>query len=127
MFWARKMSEKRKDRRVREQALFKITLISKDTTETHPKIIQHTTEDISLTGAKIHTNAFLPVGSFLKIDLSLTDPPRMISAYAKVRWAKSVYADELFELGIEFVDTSINIIKSLKEHFDKRTAKESSE
>ena len=121
------MSEKRKDRRVREQALFKITLISKDTTETHPKIIQHTTEDISLTGAKIHTNAFLPVGSFLKIDLSLKEPPQMISAYARVRWAKSVYADELFELGIEFVDTSINIIKALKEHFDKTAGKESSE
>lgn len=121
------MSEKRRERRVREQALFKITLISKDTAETHPKIIHHATEDISLTGAKIHTNAFLPVGSFLKIDLSLTDPPRMISAYAKVRWAKSVYADELFELGIEFVDTSINIIKSLKEHFDKTAGKESSE
>jgi hypothetical protein len=51
----------------------------------------------------------------------------MISAYAKVRWVKSVYADELFELGIEFVDTSINIIKSLKEHFDKTAGKESSE
>ncbi len=121
------MSEKRRERRVREQALFTITLISKDIAETPPKIIHHTTEDISLTGAKIHTNAFLPVGSFLKIDLSLTGPPRMISAYAKVRWAKSVYADELFELGIEFVDTSINIIKALKEHFDKRAWKESSE
>lgn len=121
------MSEKRRERRVREQALFTITLISKDTAETHPKIIHHKTEDISLTGAKIHTNAFLPVGSFLKIDLSLTDPPRMISAYAKVRWAKSVYADELFELGIEFVDTSINIIKALKEHFDKTAKKEPSE
>jgi hypothetical protein len=121
------MSEKRRERRVREQALFTITLISKDTTEAHPKIIHHTTEDISLTGARIHTNAFLPVGSFLKIDLSLMDPPRMISAYAKVRWAKSVYADELFELGIEFVDTSINIIKALKEHFDKTARKESSE
>lgn len=121
------MSEKRRERRVREQALFTITLISKDTAETHPKIIHHTTEDISLTGSRIHTNAFLPVGSFLKIDLSLTDPPRMISAYAEVRWAKSVYADELFELGIEFVDTSINIIKALKEHFDKTAGKESSE
>jgi len=121
------MSEKRRDRRVREQALFTITLISKDTAGTHPKIIHHTTEDISLTGAKIHTNAFLPVGSFLKIDLSLTEPPRMISAYAKVRWVKSIYADESFELGIEFVDTSINIIKSLKEHFDKSAGKESSE
>lgn len=121
------MSEKRRDRRVKEQALFTITLISKDTDEARPKIIHHTTEDISLTGAKIHTNVFLPVGSFLKIDLSLTEPPRMISAYAKVRWVKSVYADELFELGIEFVDTSINIIKSLKQHFDKMAGKEPSE
>ena len=121
------MSEKRRERRVREQALFTITLISKDTTETHPKIIHHTTEDISLTGARIHTPAFLPVGSFIKIDLSLKDPPRMISAYAKVRWAKSVYADELFELGLEFVDTSVNIIKALKEHVDKTVEEESSE
>lgn len=119
------MSEKRREKRVREQALFKITLISKDTAETHPKIIHHTTKDISLIGAKIHTNTFLPVGSFLKIDLSLTEPPQMVSAYAKVRWVKSVYADELFELGIEFMDTSINIIKSLKEHFEKAAMEES--
>jgi hypothetical protein len=117
------MSEKRRERRVREQALFTITLISKDAAEDYPKVIHHSTEDISLTGAKIHTNSFLPVGSFLKIDLSLTEPPRMISAYAKVRWVKSVYADELFELGIEFVDTSINIIKALKEHFDRTVRK----
>ncbi|NIM59349.1 MAG: hypothetical protein GTO16_10465 [Candidatus Aminicenantes bacterium] len=121
------MSEKRRERRVREQALFTITLLSKDTAETHPKVIHHTTEDISLTGAKIHTNAFLPVGSFLKIDLSLTEPPQMISAYAKVRWVKSVYADESFELGIEFVDTSISIIRSLKEHFDKTAREKSSD
>jgi hypothetical protein len=117
------MSEKRRERRVREQALFTITLISKDATGDSPKVIHHSTEDISLTGAKIHTNSFLPVGSFLKIDLSLTDPPRMISAYARVRWVKSIYADELFELGIEFEDTSINIIKALKEHFDKAVRK----
>lgn len=113
------MSEKRRGKRIIEQALFTITLISKDRLEPHKKIIHHTTKDISLTGAKIQTNTFLPVGSFLKIDLSLKDPARLISAFAKVRWVKSLYADELFEMGIEFVDTSLEIIKALKEHFEE--------
>lgn len=113
------MSEKRREKRIKEHALFTITLISKDRLEPHKKIIHHTTKDISLTGARIHTNTFLPVGSFLKMDLSLKEPPRLISAFAKVRWIKSLYADELFEMGIEFVDTSLDIIKALKEHFER--------
>lgn len=113
------MSEKRREKRIREQALFTITLLSKDRLEPHKKIIHHTTKDISLTGVKIQTNTFLPVGSFLKIDLSLTDPGKLISAFAKVRWVKSLYADELFEMGIEFVDTSLEIIKALKVHFEE--------
>ena len=113
------MSEKRREKRVREQTKFTITVISKDRILPSKKIIHHMTKDISLVGAKIQTKIFLPVDTFLKIDLMLTKPSRLISAFAKVRWVKSLYADELFEMGIEFVDTSLDIIKALKEHFEK--------
>jgi hypothetical protein len=37
----------------------------------------------------------------------------------KVRWVKSRYADELFEMGIEFVNTPKNQIKALKKHLEE--------
>ena len=113
------MSEKRREKRVKEQTKYTITVISKDRFPPSTIMIYHQTKDISLVGAKIQTNTFLPIGTFLKIDFPLTKPPKLISAFAKVRWVKSVYADELFEMGIEFVDTPLDIIKTLKEHIEK--------
>lgn len=113
------MSEKRRAKRIKKEAKVTITLISSDDLPHGTKIIHHLTKDISSVGIKIQTNTFLPINSMIKIELSLTDPLRLVSAIGTVRRVKTLYADELFEAGIEFVDTSKEIIDILKEHIER--------
>jgi hypothetical protein len=41
---------------------------------------------------------------------------RMVCVRGKVKWVKSLYDDEVFEIGLEFVDTPPNIITPLIGH-----------
>jgi hypothetical protein len=113
------MAEKRRAKRIREETNVTIKLISKDALAPDKKLSYHLTKDISEVGIKILAGTFLPVKSLVKIELALTKPPQLFSAFGEVRWVKSRYADELFEIGIEFVDTSRDIIRILKDHIEK--------
>lgn len=113
------MAEQRKAKRIKEETKVTIRLVSTDRFTPQKKISYHLTRDISSTGLRILANTFLPINSILKIDLSLVKPPRLITALGKVRWIKSRYADELFEMGIEFVETPQENIRILKEHIEK--------
>lgn len=114
------MSEdKRRAKRIKEETQVTITLLSKDAIDPGKKLSYHLTKDISSVGLKILANTFLPINSMLKIELALSKPPKLISAFGKVRWVKSRYADELFEIGIEFADTPPDVIKALHEYIEK--------
>lgn len=111
--------EKRKARRVKKEGKVKISIISNDKSKRGKAISYHLSKDISILGVKILSNTFLPVDSMLKIEVSLTKPPRFITGMGRVRWVKSRYADELFEMGIEFVNTPKNQINALKKHLEE--------
>ena len=118
------MTEQRKAKRVKEEAQVTIKLVPSETFTPDKKISYHLTKDISSTGLRVFANSFLPINSTLKIELILEKPHRLISAFGKVRWIKSRYADELFELGIEFVDTPEDHIRALKEHIEQTESSE---
>jgi c-di-GMP-binding flagellar brake protein YcgR len=111
--------EKRGAKRIKEEGSVSITLVSKDALTPGKKISYHLTKDISSTGMKILATTFLPVKSLLKIDLTLIKPPKLFSAFGEVRWVKTRFANELFEIGIEFVDTPAEVIRVLQEHIEK--------
>jgi len=79
------------------------------------------TQDISLTGVKIQCNMFIPVNSLLRIELSLTKPVRVVSVLGMVRWIKALFKDELYEMGVEFVDTPQEAIRLLESHIEEFT------
>jgi hypothetical protein len=110
--------EKRKAKRVKKESKITLKVISGETVPRNRTIIYHLTKDISFKGVKIETNTFLPINTLLKIELSLTKPPRAIKAIGRVRWIKSRYADEKFEMGIEFIDTPKESIKALTKHIE---------
>ena len=66
------------------------------------KIIYTVSRDISATGARIQAHRFLPVNTPLKIKVEVKNPPRMVTTLAKVKWIRSVFADEIYEAGLEF-------------------------
>jgi hypothetical protein len=49
----------------------------------------------------------------------------MIRVLGKVQWAKSILADELFEVGIVFVDTPAENIRVLNEHIEAVESRQS--
>ena len=114
--------EKRKAKRIIEENKVTITPIYKDELPSGEKIIYPLTKDISSGGVKILTNTFLPINTFLRIELSLKNAPRLIIAIGEVRWAKKRYAEELFETGIEFIDMSPGSNNILKKHIDELEA-----
>ena len=113
------MLEKRKATRIKEEYKITTTEISKDKLPSDEKIIYGLTKDISLSGLRIQSNTFFPINTLLKIELLLKNPSRLISAIGKVRWCTSCYDDELFEIGIEFVDISPDNITVLRVLIEK--------
>lgn len=111
--------EKRKAKRIKKEGKVKISLIPNEKHKPGKAISYHLSKDISFLGVKILSNTFLPIDSLLKLEVSLTKPPRFISGMGRVRWVKSRYADELFEMGIEFINTPKNQIKALKKHLEE--------
>ena len=74
------------------------------------------TKDISLGGVNIRADTFLPVDTVVKMELSLPKMQKIVCIKGKVKWSKSLYGGEVFELGLEFVDTPPDIITSLIGH-----------
>ncbi|UCC38780.1 MAG: PilZ domain-containing protein [Candidatus Aminicenantes bacterium] len=113
-----KETEKREAKRIKEETKISITLLSKDLVPPGKTFSYNLTKDISSKGVKIRANTFLPINAALKIELSLKKPRRLISVLGKVRWIKTLYAGESFEMGIEFMEKSSEDIKILTRHIE---------
>jgi Tfp pilus assembly protein PilZ len=110
------MENKRRERRVKEENKLICEIISDNKTIKCKKIFYTLTKDISLGGVHIRTDTFLPVDTVVKIELSLPKMHKIVCVRGKVKWVKSLYGDEVFEIGLEFVDTPHDIITSLIGH-----------
>ncbi len=108
--------EKRREKRVKKENKLIFEVISTDKDIENKKIYFTLTKDISLGGVNIRTDTFLPVDTLIKVDLPLPKMHKIISVRGKVRWIKSLYEDEVFEVGLEFVDTPHDVIVSLIGH-----------
>ena len=106
------------EKRMRRRNKAMITVVSGVSQSQAKRISYNLTEDISASGVKLRSNCFLPKGALLKINLTLDDPPRIIPVLGKVQWAKSVYTDELFEVGVMFVDTPAEHIHALRDFIE---------
>jgi hypothetical protein len=104
------MKEKRKTERLKEFNEIITTVISGE------KNFYNYSEDISLSGAKIRGNIFLPVDTLLKIDFTLKNLQQKITALGKVKWIKIIIENKYYEAGVEFVNTPLEAIKKLEDH-----------
>jgi len=110
------MEDKRRERRVKEENKLICEIVSDNKIAKCKKIFYTLTKDISLGGVNIRTDIFLPIDTVVKIELSLPKMHKIVCVRGKVKWAKSLYDDEVFEIGLEFMDTPPNIISSLIGH-----------
>ena len=110
------MKDKRRGRRVKEENKLICEIVSDNKDLKCKKVFYTLTKDISLGGVNIRTDTFLPVDTVVKMELSLPKIHKIVSVRGRVKWARSLYDDEVFEIGLEFIDTPPNIITSLIGH-----------
>jgi uncharacterized protein (TIGR02266 family) len=110
------MSEKRKEKRIEEEIKVAIKLLPEDKYQHDKNIVYALTKDISSGGVKIVTDKLLPVDTTLKIELTLAKMRKLVEATARVRWVNRLYDDDVFEMGLEFVDTPSGSVMLLLEY-----------
>ena len=106
------MDERRKTPRVKDESNVTITIFSEDKNQ---KVVQDTSQDISMGGARIHSRLEFPVDSVLELGFT-SGLGEKITAVGKVKWVKVNIEDKSYELGLEFVDTTDEAIKKLKDY-----------
>ncbi len=110
------MEDKRREKRIKEENKLICEILSCDNNLKHKKIFYTLTKDISLGGVNIRTDTFLPIDTVVRIELSVPKMQKIVWVKGKVKWAKSLYGDEVYEMGLEFVDTAPHVITSLIGH-----------
>jgi c-di-GMP-binding flagellar brake protein YcgR len=110
------LEEKRREKRIKKESKLTFEVISDDRDLKNKKIYYTFTKDISLNGINIRTDTFLPADTLIRIDLPLPKMHKTISVRGRVRWVKNLYEDEVFEIGLEFVDVPQEVITSLIGH-----------
>lgn len=74
------------------------------------------TKDISIGGSMILTDIFFPVDTTFKVTLTLSRSRQIVHMDAQVKWIRSVYEGDLFEMGVEFVHETPQTIANLFKH-----------
>jgi c-di-GMP-binding flagellar brake protein YcgR len=112
--------ERRRDSRINEEDKVLIELLTNGRPPADKTIINALTKDVSPGGVRLLTNVLLPVNTLLKMEIVLSQRRRMVHAMGVVRWARSMYEEELFEVGIEFTQISPDDKMLLLEHTYKK-------
>ena len=109
--------DNRKDKRFLERN----TVFIKSTSEGHEPVygygINAHTYDISLSGARICTPQYFPVGSVVRIVIELERTHQSIKVDGEVKWTKkSEEDDDIFLSGVEFLNSISQTLLSLIKH-----------
>jgi c-di-GMP-binding flagellar brake protein YcgR len=112
--------ERRLDSRVREEDKVVLELLTDGRPPTEKTLLNALTRDVSPGGTRLVTNTLLPVGTLLKMEIALSRRRRLVRAMGVVRWARSMFEEEWFEIGVEFIQVSPEDKMLLLEHTYKK-------
>jgi len=96
------MEERRRAPRIKEENETTIKVVSGGKNLPEEEINDNQTKDISVCGAKIHTNILLPVNTLLELDFTSKGVHQQIKILGKVIWRKVIKENESYEFGVEF-------------------------
>ena len=108
------MKERRKSERLTELSEITISVISELKNNSQKEMMPNYGKDISISGARIQSNIFLPVDTLIKIDFKLKTLGRQITSLGKVKWVKVNIDDKSYDEGVEFIDTPREAIEKIK-------------
>jgi Tfp pilus assembly protein PilZ len=114
------MYEKRRAFRLEEENEIIITIISEGENTPKEKIYYNYIKDMSVYGAKIQANVFLPVDTLLMMEMKLRTLRQTITVFGKVKWIKMIIENESYEAGVEFFYTSSDESKKLANYISSK-------
>lgn len=112
-------SDRRREPRFSDGVEIVLTAQEKDAEGRGPRSYYARTKDASPSGLKVESADPIPVGTVLSVRLQSPKTKSEIRATAKVKWVTRVKDGESYELGLEFVMTSVRTILDLVEHIYK--------
>lgn len=126
MFWKKRKkkngwNELNRRREPRSEDGFTITLAPRDSPGRRGKrvVFYGRTIDASPSGLKIDCDVQFPVGTVLSIALQSPRTRQLIKASGEVKWVQPAADNQGYDMGLEFVETSMRTILDLLEHIYK--------
>lgn len=114
------MMERRRSTRLQEDNNVTITIISEETNLPNERTFHNLSKDISVSGIRIQTNIYLPINTLLEIKITLKNPLQIIRASAKVVWIQGIAIFDFYEAGLEFINTSNEMIQQLEQYVSSK-------
>ncbi len=112
--------ERRGDSRVREEDKVSVEILSGENPSTDLPPINALTKDISPGGVRIMSSVKLEPGTRVRLEIVLSGRRRLLQVTGIVRWSRSVYEEDLFEMCVEFSGLTPEDRLSLLEHVYQR-------
>jgi Tfp pilus assembly protein PilZ len=107
----------RKDRRFKQwnKAVIRVTL--GDQGKHRPSEVKAFTYDLSLGGARIHTDERFEEGAVLRLQIELVRSRETINLEGLVKWVRRNESEKVYEVGVEFLhansQTVLGLMKNL--------------
>lgn len=117
------MSEKRKDERIREEKKVVIEFYPGGKDSRPQNVTYALTRDASEGGVRLLTDKYFPVGTLLKITMTLARTKQIVNVVATVKWVTNFQTSDLFEMGIEYMHEIPESVLSMMKDQNGKEAK----
>jgi c-di-GMP-binding flagellar brake protein YcgR len=107
---------RRKESRVNEEDKVVVEILSNSNPSGEVMVFNALTKDISPGGVRVMANRSLPPGTPIRLEIVLPRSRKLIRGKGKISWTRSVYEEELFEMGVEFTQIPLKDKMILLEH-----------
>ncbi|MDI6844557.1 MAG: PilZ domain-containing protein [Candidatus Saccharicenans sp.] len=107
--------EKRREKRLDEENKVVLYVLG-ESGQPQEESFYSFSRDISVGGLRIMTDQPLPVKTRVRLEIALSETKKLITGIAEVRWVKSLFDEEVFEMGLEFIELDPQSRVHLLEH-----------
>lgn len=114
--------QKRKDKRFKQWSKTVIGPVPNGSNSPDSSGVNAFTHDLSIGGARLHSKARFEVGTILRLQIELVRSRETLSIDGRVKWVKPNEAENVFEMGVEFLHSGFQTIMCLMEslHGERR-------
>ncbi|HSA97385.1 MAG TPA: PilZ domain-containing protein [Acidobacteriota bacterium] len=107
---------RRRDHRIVEENKVAISPMTGEVKPGVPTVYHSLTRDISMDGVRLMTGAGLEPGARVRLDITLGRSRKRVRAVAEVRWVRELYGQDVYDVGLRFVNLDPDAEVALMDH-----------